>query len=90
MAIITGSMHVDGGEEFDLNAAVAAYFEQHARNEKSIADQKAVHKEERETLKDEIDAGHRNPFTVALGEFNTREFAEILRQEIERRLASAE
>jgi len=90
MAIITGSIHVDGGEVFDLTTAVAAYFEQHARNEKAVATQKAAHKEERETLKDEIEAGHRNPFSVALGEFNSREFAEMLREEVERRLADAD
>ena len=73
-------------EEFNLNAAVAAYFEQHARNEKTIATQKAVHKEERETLKDEIECGHLNPFSVALGDFNSREYAEMLREEVERRL----
>ena len=73
-------------EEFNLSAAVAAYFEQHARNEKAIATQKAVHKEERETLKDEIEGGHRNPFSVALGDFNSREYAEMLREEVERRL----
>lgn len=73
-------------EEFNLNLAVAAYFEQHARNEKAIATQKAIHKEERETLKDEIESGHRNPFSVALGDFNSREYAEMLREEVERRL----
>lgn len=73
--------------EFNLNAAVAAYFEQHARNEKAIADLKAAHKEERETLKDEIESGHRNPFSVALGDFSSREYAEMLREEVERRLA---
>lgn len=30
--------------EFNLNTAVAAYFEQHARNEKAIADLKAIQK----------------------------------------------
>lgn len=84
---IEGTMHVDGGEEFDLNAAVAAYFEQHARNEKAVADQKAWHKEERETLKDEIATGHRNPFSYALGEFNSAEYANMLKEEVEKRLA---
>ena len=73
-------------EEFNLNAAAAAYFEQHARNEKAVATQKAVHKEERETLKDEIEGGHRNAFSYALGEFNSKEYAEMLREEVERRL----
>jgi len=75
-------------EEFNLNTAVAAYFEQHARNEKAIADQKAWHKEERKTLKDEIETGHRNPFSYALGEHNAKEYAEMLREEVERRLAA--
>ena len=73
-------------EEFNLNEAVAAYFEQHARNEKAIATQKAVHKEERETLKEEIETGHRNAFSYALGEHNSKEYAEMLREEVERRL----
>ena len=73
-------------EEFNLNIAVAAYFEQHARNEKAVADQKAWHKEERETLKEEIESGHRNPYTVALGEHNTKDHADLLREEVERRL----
>lgn len=73
-------------EEFNLNLAVAAYFEQHARNEKAVADQKAWHKEERKTLKEEIESGHRNPFSVALGEFNSKEYADLLREEVERRL----
>ena len=72
--------------EFDLNAAVAAYFEQHARNEKAIADLKAIQKEDKKTLLDEIESGHRNPFLVALGDFNSREYAEMLREEVERRL----
>lgn len=72
--------------DFNLNAAVAAYFEQHARNEKAIADLKAIQKEDKKTLLDEIESGHRNPFSVALGDFNTKEFAEMLREEVERRL----
>lgn len=73
-------------DEFNLNLAVAAYFEQHARNEKALADMKAAHKEERETLKEEIETGHRNAFAVALGEFNNAEYAEMLKEEVERRL----
>ena len=78
-------------EDFDLNAAVAACFEQHARNEKALADQKAAHKEERETLKEEIAAGHRNPFNVALGDAaGNFELVNMLKEEVERRLATAE
>lgn len=74
-------------EGFDLNAAVAAYFEQHARNEKALADQKAAHKDEKEILKEEIAVGHRNPFNVALGDAASNfELVNMLKEEIERRL----
>lgn len=73
--------------EFNLNAAVAAYFEQHARNEKAIADLKAIQKEDKKTLLDEIATGHRNAFAYALGEFNNPEYANQLKEEVERRLA---
>ena len=79
-------MKMSSIEEFNLDLAVAAYFEQHARNEKARAHQKAVHKEERETLKDEIETGHRNAFAVALGEWNSAEYAKMLKEEVERRL----
>lgn len=43
-------------EEFNLNKAVAAYFEQHARNEKAIADLKAIQKAEyANQLKEEVE-----------------------------------
>ena len=83
---IEGTMHADAGEQFNLNAAVAAYFEQHARNEKAIADLKAIQKEDKKTLLNEIATGHRNAFSYALGDFNSREYAEMLREEVERRL----
>ena len=74
-------------DEFDLNSAVARYFEQAARNEKAVADLKAAQKEERETLKEEIDVGHRNAYTYALQEHNNIEYAQVLRLEVEKRLA---
>ncbi len=77
-------------DEFDLDRAVAAYFEQHARNEKAISDMKAMHKADRETLKGEIATGHRNPFAHALGEFNNADNAKMLKEEIERRLEKNE
>ncbi len=73
--------------DFDLNDAVARYFEQQARNDKALADLKAAQKEERETLKEEIEAGHRNAFAYALGELNNQQYAEMLKEEVERRLA---
>lgn len=73
-------------EEFNLNLAVAAYFEQHARNEKAIADLKAIQKEDKKTLLDEIATGHRNAFSYALGEFNSVEYANMLKEEVEKRL----
>ncbi len=74
-------------DEFNLDIACARYFEQQARNDKAVSDLKAAQKEERETLKEEIETGHRNAFAYALGELNNQQYAEILKEEVERRLA---
>ena len=72
--------------EFDLNEACARYFEQHARNEKALTDLKKMNKDAMDDLKEEIDTGHRNAFAYALGEANNKENAEMLKEEIEKRL----
>lgn len=60
-------------EDFDIDKACAMYFEQHARNEKAIADLRKAHKSDKENLKDEIENGFRNPFAYALGEINNKD-----------------
>ena len=72
--------------EFDLPAAVARYFEQHARNEKSIADLKKSNKQSMDDLKEEIEVGHRNAFAYAMGECGDQEMSAMLSEEIKRRL----
>jgi hypothetical protein len=72
--------------EFNLNEAVARYFEQQARNDKAIADLKAMNKAAMDDLKEEIETGHRNAFGYALGECNDKDHAELLKDEIKRRL----
>jgi len=72
--------------EFNLNEAVARYFEQAARNDKAIADLKAMNKAAMDDLKEEIETGHRNAFGYALGDFNDKDHAEMLKDEIAKRL----
>jgi hypothetical protein len=72
--------------EFNLNEAVARYFEQQARNDKAIAELKAANKAAMKDLKEEIETGHRNAFGYALGECNDKDHAEMLKGEIAKRL----
>jgi hypothetical protein len=72
--------------EFNLNEAVARYFEQQARNDKAIADLKEANKAAMDWLKEEIETGHRNAFGYALGECNDKDHAELLKDEIKKRL----
>jgi hypothetical protein len=72
--------------EFNLNEAVARYFEQQARNDKAIAELKAANKAAMKDLKEEIETGHRNAFGYALGECNDKDHAEMLKDEIAKRL----
>ena len=72
--------------EFDLNQSVARYFEQAARNDKAIAELKAANKAAMKDLKEEIETGHRNAFGYALGECNDKDHAEMLKDEIAKRL----
>jgi hypothetical protein len=72
--------------EFNLNEAVARYFEQAARNDKAIAELKAANKAAMKDLKEDIEAGHRNAFGYALGECNDKDHAEMLKGEIAKRL----
>ena len=70
----------------ELELAVARYFEQHARNEKAVADLKLLQKAERDELKDAIDGGERSATLYALGEEAKHEDIEALQAEVTRRL----
>jgi hypothetical protein len=72
--------------EFNLSEAVARYFEQQARNDKAIAELKAMNRAAMDDLKEEIETGHRNAFRYALGECNDKDHAEMLKDEIKKRL----
>ena len=73
-------------EPFNLDLACSRYFEQQARNDKAIADLKAMNKAAMDDLKEEIETGHRNAFGYALGECNDKDHAEMLKDEIKKRL----
>lgn len=70
----------------NINEICARYFEQHARNEKAMNDLKKMNKAAVDDLKEEIETGHRNAFAYALGDSPTKETAEMLKKEIERRM----
>lgn len=70
----------------ELELAVARYFEQHARNEKAVADLKLLQKAERDELKDSIDGGERSAMLYALGEEAKHDDIEALQAEVTRRL----
>lgn len=69
-----------------LEAAVARYFEQHARNEKALNDLKLLQKAERDELKESIESGERSATLYALGEEAKHDDIEALQAEVTRRL----
>jgi ribonuclease HII len=73
-------------DEFNLDLACSRYFEQKARNDKALADLKKLNKAAMDDLKEEIETGHRNAFAYALAECNDKDHAELLKEEIEKRL----